>query len=419
MEQAMSKDQKKPKMKSELQKNKTKQAEQKPAQKNHTKGHAKEGCPYAKKCGGCRYQNMSYQEQLFSKEKQVRALLSGFGSVKPIVGMEEPFHYRHKVHAVFGYQKGKGVVSGVYKEGTHDIVDVERCLIEQENADNIIRDIKELVRSFKIKTYNEDTGYGLFRHVLIRCGYATGQYMVVLVLASPVLPSKNNFVKALLKKHPEITTVVLNVNDKRTSMVLGEREIVLYGPGYIEDEILGKTFRISASSFYQVNPVQTQKLYKEAIDVCNLTGTETVIDAYCGTGTIGMIAADYAKEVIGVELNQKAVKDAIVNARKNKVKNITFYEADAGKFMVQMAEQGAKADVVIMDPPRSGSDEAFLSSVCKLAPAKIVYISCNPVTQARDIKYLVKHGYVMKQARAFDLFPFTEHVESVALLVKK
>ena len=235
MEQAMSKDQKKPKIKSELQKNTTKYAGQKPAQKNHTKGHAKFGCPYAKKCGGCRYQNMSYQEQLFSKEKQVRALLSEFGSVKPIVGMEEPFHYRHKVHAVFGYQKGKGVVSGVYKEGTHDIVDVERCLIEQENADSIIRDIKELVRSFKIKTYNEDTGYGLFRHVLIRCGYVTGQYMVVLVLASPVLPSKNNFVKALLKKHPEITTVVLNVNDKRTSMVLGEREIVLYGPGSIED----------------------------------------------------------------------------------------------------------------------------------------------------------------------------------------
>lgn len=376
-------------------------------------------CKYAKNCGGCQFMDMPYEEQLRMKEKQVKKLLSEFGKVEKIAGMDNPFHYRHKVHAVFGFQKGKGVVAGVYKEGTHDIVDIESCLIEQENADAIIRDIKGLISSFKIKTYNEDTGYGLLRHVLVRCGYATGQYMVVLVLASPILPSKNNFVKALLKLHPEITTVVLNVNDKRTSMVLGEKETVLYGPGFIEDEILGKTFRISAQSFYQVNPVQTQTLYKLAIDACELTGKETVVDAYCGTGTIGIIAADHAKEVIGVELNKKAVKDAVINAKKNGVKNISFYEADAGKFMVQMAEQGAKADVVIMDPPRSGSDEAFLSSVCKLAPTKIAYISCNPETQARDLKYLTKHGYVMKYAKPVEMFAFTGHVETVVLMSRK
>ena len=275
------------------------------------------------------------------------------------------------------------------------------------------------MKSFKIKTYDEDTGYGLLRHVLVRVGYRTGQVMVVLVLGSPIMPSKNNFVKALRKEHPEITTVVVNVNDKRTSMILGDKEQVIYGPGYIEDELCGLTFKISPKSFYQVNPEQTQKLYRTAIAYADLNGKETVLDAYCGTGTIGMIAAAKAGRVIGVELNKDAVRDAIAGAKKNHISNIRFYQADAGEFMVKLAEAGERVDVVLMDPPRSGSNEKFLASVVKLKPERVVYISCNPETLARDLKYLCGKGYRMVKGKAYDMFPFTSHVETVVLLQRK
>lgn len=394
-------------------------------------------CPYAKKCGGCDYQGMSYEEQLKEKQTYVRKTLQGICSVRPIIGMEEPYHYRNKVHAVFDIVKGgkrttqKGaksrnsgapagtIISGVYKAGTHDVVNIDECMIEDAKADAIIRDIRNLLRSFKIKTYDEDTGYGLLRHVLIRKGHYSGQIMVVLVLGSPILPSKNNFVKALRKLHPEITTVVINVNDKRTSMVLGEKETTIYGKGFIEDTLCGKTFRISPKSFYQINTVQTEVLYGKAIEAAGLTGKETIIDAYCGIGTIGIIASDKAKEVISVELNQDAVRDAVSNAKRNDIKNVQFYNADAGEFMVKLAEQKKKVDVVFMDPPRAGSDEAFLSSVVKLAPQKVVYVSCNPETLARDLKYLAKHGYQVGECQPIDLFPFTKHVETVALLTRK
>lgn len=384
-------------------------------------GHKKSdgSCPYAKKCGGCDYQGMPYDRQLDLKQKDVGKLLSGFGKVSPIVGMKDPYHYRHKVHATFDCTKRGQIISGIYKEGTHEVVDVESCQIENQEADAIIQDIKGLLRSFKIKTYDEDTGYGLLRHVLIRKGYHTGQVMVVLVLGSPILPSKNNFVKAIRKNHPEISTVIINVNNKKTSMVLGERNITIYGKGYIEDELCGCTFRISPSSFYQVNPEQTEYLYEKAIESAGLTGKEKVIDAYCGTGTIGIIASKHAKEVIGVELNRDAVRDAITNAKRNDIHNITFYNEDAGEFMVRMADKGEKADVVIMDPPRLGSDEAFLSSIIKLSPKKVVYVSCNPETLARDLKYLTKHGYRAKEMTPFDLFPMTRHCEMVCLLARK
>lgn len=376
----------------------------------------KTGCPVAKKCGGCQYQGVSYEKQLENKQTQVRKLLKPFCPVHPIVGMDEPYYYRNKVHAVFDRMKNGTIISGVYQEGTHKVVPVESCLIEDQTADAIINDIRGLLKSFKIRTYDEDSGYGLLRHVLIRRGFTSGQVMVVLVLASPILPSKNNFVKALRKLHPEITTVVLNVNDKKTSMVLGTRDIVLYGKGFIEDELCGLTFRISAQSFYQVNPVQTEKLYTKAMELAALTGKERVMDAYCGIGTIGMVAAKSAKEVIGVELNRAAVKDAVRNAKRNEMKNITFYADDAGKFMTRMAQNGEKADVVFMDPPRSGSDEAFLGSVIQLAPKRIVYISCNPETQERDLKYLTSHGYRAEGAYPYDMFPFTNHVECVVSL---
>ena len=360
--------------------------------------------------------DMPYKQQLEQKQKNVQKLLKPFCKTEKIIGMEDPFHYRNKVHAVFGHKKDGTVISGTYEEGTHFIVPVDECLIEDQRADAIIRDIRDLLKSFKIKTYNEDTGYGLFRHVLIRTGFHSGQVMVVLVLGSPILPSKNNFVKALRKLHPEITTIILNVNGQKTSMILGEKETVLYGKGYIEDQLCGLTFRISSKSFYQINPVQTERLYGKAIELAGLTGKERVVDAYCGIGTIGLIASSRAKEVISVELNRDAVRDAIVNAKRNGIKNVRFYQNDASVFMSQMAEAGESADVVFMDPPRSGSDEKFMSSVIQLNPHKIVYISCDPYTQARDLKYFTKHRYKAVTAVPVDMFPATNHVEVVCCL---
>ena len=393
--------------------------DQKTTGKGLVSRHSSDGsCPYAKKCGGCDYQGISYEEQLKKKQSYIRKLMEPYGKVQPIIKMADPYHYRHKVQAAFDCTRRGQIVAGVYQKNSHDVVDIESCQIENEEADAIIRDVKNMLRSFRIKTYDEDTGYGLLRHVLVRKGYHSGQIMVVLVLADAILPSKNNFVKALRKNHPDISTVVINVNDKRTSMVLGERNITVYGKGYIEDSLLGCTFRISPNSFYQVNPKQTEILYKKAIDCAGLTGKETVIDAYCGTGTIGLIASKSAKQVIGVELNKDAIRDAITNAKRNDIHNVRFYNQDAGEFMVEMAQKGEHADVVIMDPPRTGSDEAFLSSVVRLAPKRVVYVSCGPESLARDLKYLTKHGYRMKECTPVDMFPFTRHVETVVLLSK-
>ena len=397
-------------------------------------------CPLAKKCGGCDYQGIAYEEQLKKKEQTVKKLMKGMGEILPIIGAEDPYCYRNKVHAVFSRRRNGEIVSGIYQEGTHKVVPVETCQIEDQKADAIIGTIRGLLKSFKIKVYDEDTDYGLLRHVLIRTGAKTGQIMVVLVTRSPIFPSKNNFVKALRKLHPEITTVVLNVNDKKTSMVLGEKETVIYGKGYIEDTLCGCTFRISPKSFYQVNPVQTEILYTKAIEYAGLTGKEWIVDAYCGIGTIGLIAASKAKEVISVELNRDAVKDAVTNAKRNDIKNAQFYNADAGQFMVEMAEyrddqkknptpasgkSGKRAtpdgnvDVVFMDPPRAGSDEAFLSSVVRLAPKRVVYISCNPETLARDLNFLTRKNYIVKEIQPVEMFCFTDHTEVVTWLEQK
>ncbi|MDY2818847.1 MAG: 23S rRNA (uracil(1939)-C(5))-methyltransferase RlmD, partial [Hominisplanchenecus sp.] len=304
------------------------------------------------------------------------------------------------------------------EEKSHRVVNVDSCLLEDQRADAIVVTIRQMLRSFKIKVYDEDTGYGLLRHVLVRTGHATGEIMVVLVTVSPVFPSRNNFVKALREKHPEITTIVQNINNRGDSMVLGDREHILYGRGYIEDILCGKRFRISPRSFYQVNPVQTESLYRTAIEYAGLTGKERVLDAYCGTGTIGIIASDMAGEVIGVEFNRDAVRDAVTNARQNNVKKISFYQKDAGEFMCQLAEQREQVDVVLMDPPRAGSDEAFLHALCTLSPQRVVYVSCNPVTLKRDLEYLTRNGYEVKRIRPFDMFPHTEHVECVVLMSK-
>ena len=376
-------------------------------------------CTVSKKCGSCQYQGISYKEQLAVKQKKMNKLLKKFANVKPIIGMENPFYYRNKVHSVFDRDRKGNIICGTYEAKTHKVVPVEECLIEDKISQEIIRTIRDMLKSFKIKTYDEDTGYGLLRHVLVRRGFSTGEIMVVLVAASPIFPSKNNFVKALRKKYPQITTVLLNVNDKKTSMVLGERDIVLYGKGFIRDNLCGCSFRISPQSFYQVNPVQTEILYKTAIEYAGLGRKETVIDAYCGIGTIGLVAAGKAKNVIGVELNPDAVHDAKINARENKITNTRFYQGDAGEFMEKMAVEGERADVVFMDPPRTGSDKKFMSSVIKLAPSRIVYISCGPESLARDLEYFTEHGYTVRKIQPVDMFSFTDHCENVVLLRRK
>ncbi|WP_346345012.1 23S rRNA (uracil(1939)-C(5))-methyltransferase RlmD [Clostridium sp. MCC353] len=378
----------------------------------------KSKCPVFKQCGGCQYLDMPYEKQLALKQEMLEKLLKKHCKVNKIIGMKNPYFYRNKVHAVFGHAKGNAV-SGIYKEGTHILVPVEKCWIEDEKADEIIGTIRGMLKSFKIKTYDEDSGYGLLRHVLVKRGFATGEIMVVLVTASPIFPSKNNFVKALRTKHPEITTIIQNVNDRNTSMVLGDKEKTLFGKGYIEDVLCGCRFRISSKSFYQVNPVQTEVLYKKAIELAGLTGRERVIDAYCGIGTIGIIASQKAGQVIGVELNKDAVKDAVENAKCNGIKNIQFYCNDAGKFMVNMAEQGEKADVVFMDPPRSGSTEEFIDSLAKMGPEKVVYVSCGPETLERDLRFFEKKGFKAKEAWGVDLFPMTSSCEVCCLLEKK
>lgn len=376
-------------------------------------------CSVSKKCGSCQYQGVPYKEQLSAKQKRMKKLLGKFANVKPIIGMDDPFYYRNKVHAVFDRDKKGNIICGTYEAKTHKVVPIEECMIEDKISQEIIRTIRDMLKSFRIKTYDEDTGYGLLRHVLVRRGFFTDEIMVVIVIGSPIFPSKNNFVKALKKKYPQITTVVLNVNDKKTSMVLGERDIVIYGKGYIRDTLCGCTFRISPQSFYQVNPVQTEILYKTAIEYAGLGRKETVIDAYCGIGTIGLVAAKRAKNVIGVELNPDAVRDARINAKENKITNARFYQGDAGEFMENMAENGEHADVVFMDPPRTGSDKKFMTSVIKLNPSRIVYISCGPETLARDLEYLTKHGYDVRKIQPVDMFSFTDHCENICLLTKK
>ncbi len=375
-------------------------------------------CPHAKKCGGCQLQHLPYEKQLARKQRRTQELLGDFGPVLPILGMEDPTHYRNKVTAAFALDTNRKIVSGIYQPGSHAVVPVDDCLIEDETADRIIVSIRGMLRDFKIKVYDERSGTGWLRHVLVRRGFSTGQVLVVLVAASPVFPTQKPFVKALLEKHPEITSVVLNVNDRFGPVVLGTREKVLFGEGSIEDLLCGYRFRISPRSFYQINPVQTEKLYRTAVDFAQLTGKETVLDAYCGVGTIGITASVGAKQVIGVELNRDAVGDAIVNARINGVKNCWFTAGDAGEYMEQMARDGMRPDLVFLDPPRSGSDERFLSSLLRCAPKRVVYVSCDPETLARDLGVLASGGYKVQKIQPVDMFPYTRHVETVVLMTK-
>ena len=412
-------------------------------------------CPYFKKCGGCNYINKTYEEQLAIKQQNVSKYLKDIASsqgikIENIIGTDEPYYYRNKVHSVFALDASGKPVRGIYSEKSHKVVAVKGCMLEDKKADEIIEEIYRLLPSFKYKVYDEDRGSGWLRHVLVRVGHignisdssndtkgkadVTTQIMLVLVTVSVPFPGKNNFIKAIRTKFPEITTIVQNINDKRTSMVLGERNIVCYGPGFIEDELMGLKFRISPDSFYQVNSYQTEKLYKKAIEYAFYNESQeknrgkdkeyiplpkTIIDAYCGTGTIGMGMADKAKNVIGIELNASAVKDAIQNAKKNEIKNIEFVKADATIWMQEYQEkikEKAGDYVLVMDPPRSGSTETFISAAANAGIEHIVYVSCNPETLARDLKAFIKRKYKVKKITPVDMFPWTEHVEVCCLL---
>lgn len=376
-------------------------------------------CAVAKKCGGCQLTNMTYEQQLSYKQGRVIKLLGKFGHVQRIIGMDNPYHYRNKVQAAFGRTRSGMIISGVYQSSTHNIVKVDSCLIEDIKADEIIVTIRELLKSFHLTVYDERTGKGFLRHVLVKRAFGTGEIMVVLVTGTPVFKSKNDFCRELRKKHPEITTIIQNVNNNFTSLVLGEKEIVLYGKGYITDILLGYKFRISAKSFYQINYAGTEILYSKAMEYASISEDEVVIDAYAGVGTIGIIASQYAKEVISVELNKDAVRDAKINASINDVSNIRFFCEDATKFLLSAAEERVRIDTVFMDPPRAGSTVEFMKSVCSLSPAKVVYISCNPETLARDLNYFIKNGYKVRKIQPVDMFPHTNHVETVVLLSQR
>ena len=383
-----------------------------------TVNKSKSRCPVSKKCGGCTMINVPYEEQTVRKRQRVEDLIGRYGRVDPIVRMKNPDHYRNKVTSVFAPDKKGKPVCGIYKAGTHEVVPVKACMLEDLRADRIIQTVFALMESFKIRVYDEDRRTGFLRYVQVRTARGTRQVMVTLVTAEAVFPQAKKFVNALVKRHPEITTVVQNINDKQTTMVLGEKEKVLHGPGYIEDVLCKKRFRISSRSFYQVNSLQTEKLYNIALDYAGFSGKERILDAYCGIGTIGIIASDRCKEVLSVELNPEAVKDARINVKLNNAQNVEVFRNDSGRFMKDMAAKNEKLDILFMDPPRSGASEEFIEAVLTLRPAKVVYVSCEPDTLARDLALLTEGGYAMKKAVPVDMFPYTEGVEAVVLLTQ-
>ena len=377
----------------------------------------------AKNCGGCPLLGLDYAEQLKQKEATVKKLLGKYGPVNAIRGMENPYHYRNKVISTFTTGWGGKLTSGIYAANSHKVLPVERCLLQDEVLDKTMEAVRAAAIACRYQPYDEDKGTGLVRHCLLRRGVATGQVMVVLVTAQAVLPGAKNFVRALLaeaeKRGVTVTTVVQNVNPRKTSVVLGDAEKVLYGKGYILDELCGKTYALSPRSFYQINHSQTEVLYGLAVEAAHLTGKEVVLDAYCGIGTIGLTAADHAKQIVGVELNRDAVQDAIGNAKHNGVKNARFFAADATRWISEAAAAGERADVIFMDPPREGSTPQFLDSVARMAPKRVVYVSCNPETLARDLALLTKKGYRVESSTPVDMFPHSEHIETVVLLSHK
>ena len=372
-------------------------------------------CRCFKRCGGCQLDE-PYADQIRRKQEKAERMLGTFGKVLPIIPAEQPYGYRGKVQNVFARDPRKKIVSGVYQSSGQKMVTVDDCMLEDEHAAPILRTLKTLMQSLRIAPYDLRTGTGLLRHTLIRVSRSTGQIMLVLVTASPILPAKKHLIDGLVKAHPELTTIVQNICPDGLPLTLGPRSVTLYGKGFIEDDLCGCRFRISPASFYQVNPAQTEKLYRCAIEAAALKKGETVIDAYCGTGTLGMICAKQGAEVVGVELNRSACRDAADNAKRNHLDNIRFRNGDAGEFMQQAAKDGGRCDVLLMDPPRAGADARFLRAAAALKPARIVYISCGIESLRRDLMQLVKSGYRVQRIQPVDMFPHTTGIETVCLL---
>lgn len=377
-------------------------------------------CPVYKKCSGCQLMNLEYSEQLSLKQAKIIKLFGRYCHVDEIIGMENPKHYRNKATQVFKLTyPNKRIISGIYQSTTGGLVSCDHCLLEDEKSSAIIRAIRHMMPKYKLLPFDEKTGKGLLRHVLVRKGSESGEYMVCLVTASPIFPKGKELALGLVSKYPEIKTVVQNISTVAGKVMLGESEKVLYGTGEITDTLLGLRFAISARSFYQVNHIQTQKLYSKAIEFAGLEKKDRVLDCYCGIGTIGLIASKHCAEVLGVESNAAAIKDAKKNAKLNNVKNVGFVCSDTGRLLEELVSQDERADVVMLDPARAGCDRKTLESLIKMAPKRIVYISCNPDTQERDIKELIKGGYKVKRVQPVDMFPFTSHCECICLLERK
>lgn len=379
-------------------------------------------CPHTA-CGGCSMSGIPYPKQLEEKHRRLIHLLGAYGDVLPPIGMEDPYHYRNKVTRTFAPGRDEKnrpcTVSGTYAAASRRVIPINDCLIEDEGAQKILQTLTALCAKMKILPYDPKTRSGTLRHAQIRAGASTGEYLLTLVTGTPQFPGRGNLVTALRKEHPEITSIVHNVNGFDTGMILGDEtrsgheNRVLFGSGAIRDTLCGLSFRISPQSFYQVNPRGTEILYKTAIDLADLRPTDTLLDAYCGIGTIGLSASSHCRRVIGVELNPDAVRDAIANAKHNKITNARFYRGDAGKFMLENPD--LTPDVLIMDPPRGGSDLPFLNAVCRRKPNRVVYVSCGPDTLARDLKTLTKE-YRVETIQPVDMFPMTEHCECVVRL---
>lgn len=398
-------------------------------------GYKTPTCSIARSCGGCEWLSVPYPIQLKRKQAQVEELLAPLASInnvtiEPIRGMDEPLAYRHKAATPFAPGKGRTVRSGFYASGTHKIIASKECLVEDGRARAILNDVAYLAGQFNIHAYQEDRGKGALRHGVVRCGYATNDVMLVLVVNGQHLPHEQEFIAALRKAHPELTSIFLNVNQKRTNAILGRETRLLWGSTSMSDKLLGCTFEIGPTSFYQTNPQQTEVLYQLAIDGA-LAGSKLadaeqtsklrVLDAYCGTGTIGLCLAHAAEAqginllLTGVDQVENNIQMARRNARNNKLQ-AEFICDDATRYMQALAKDGQNFDVIILDPPRAGSTPAFLKATAQLAQKKIVYVSCNVVTQARDLKVLLDSGFAIERVTPVDMFPHTKHVECVVVL---
>ena len=376
-------------------------------------------CPVSTACGGCVFQNATYEYELRYKKHKVEEDLKRIGhleniKVNDVIGMDNPTHYRNKIQVPFG-KENKHVVYGFYKSNTHKIIPIKQCNIEDIKAGPVLQEIASLMEKYHIDPYNEDYRTGIIRHVLIRTSMSTGEIMVVFVSNVDSFPGRNNFIKELTKNCPQISTIIFNVNKRDTNVILGESEKTLFGKGYITDEILGLKFNISSKSFFQVNPIQVQKLYGKALEYAELNKNETLLDAYAGVCTIGLLASKYVKEVTSVEIVKSAVLNGRNNAKLNNINNIKIIEADCTEYI---NNELPHFDVVIMDPPRKGSTVEFLNALLKIKPKKIIYISCEPSTLARDLEYL-KEQYDIKVVQPVDMFPRSFHVETIVGLILK